>query len=131
MKSAYLLLLVFLLPRCRPEEGTMNGDFWTRHDGGGPYYLYFNDTLKGQLPVLQEAPRCGDIHLDKQTIFILLTSGTHKITVKDQQGNIVLSEEYAMKKSSGHFSLGVSINSPGGNNQHVITGDCSLEELSF
>lgn len=135
MKSIYLLLFasfsLFFLSQCRKGGGTMRGYFWTSHLGGGPYHLYFNDTLKGVLPYQPQAPQCGDTGLENKSLYLLLSSGTHTITIKDSQGKIVLHEKYIFEKSSGHFKLGVSIITPGGRNQHMISGDCSIEELGF
>lgn len=133
-KIATLLLASFgllLLSRCRPDGGTLRGYFWTSRQRGGPYYLYINDTLKGTLPSFSHPPECGEAGLEQKTLFILLRSGVHVITVKDQQGNQMLSERYKLYKGKGSLSLSVSMDSPQGSNRHVISGDCSVEEISF
>ena len=126
MKKIALLLLasfgLLLLSRCRPDGGTLRGYFWTSRQTGGPYYFYINDTLKGTLPAFSRSPECGEADLEKKTLFILLRSGVHVITVKDQQGNLML---------KGSLSLSVSMDTPKGSNRHVISGDCSVEEISF
>lgn len=109
----------------------MRGYFWTSRQHGGPYYLYINDTLKGTLPSFSHPPECGEAGLEQKTLFILLRSGVHVITVKDQQGNQMLSERYKLYKGRGSLSLSVSMDSPQGSNRHVISGDCSVEEISF
>jgi hypothetical protein len=135
MKIVYTLLFasfsLLFLSHCREEGGTMKGYFWTRNQGEGPYSLYVNDTLKGVLPYREEPPKCGEPDLDKKTLFVLLTSGTHKIVIKDQQGHTHLSEEYTLEKKSGHFSLSVSMRQRNGINKHVMSGDCTVEELGF
>jgi len=121
---------LLFLSHCREEGGTMRGYFWTRKSNG-PYYLYINDTLKGTLPYQEQPPKCGDDDLDQKTRFVLLTSSTHFIEVRDQQGKTLLLEKYELEKNEHRFSLSVSMKTPNGHNQHVISGNCSIEEIGF
>ncbi|MBS0030464.1 hypothetical protein ACTJJ0_25460 [Chitinophaga sp. 22321] len=134
MKIIFTLLcasfFLLFLSHCRKGGSTMRGYFWTRKNNG-PYYLYINDTLKGTLPYQEQPPKCGDPDLDQKTRFVLLTSSTHYIEVRDQQGKTLLLEKYELEKNEHHFSLSVSMKTPNGRNQHVISGNCSVEEIGF
>ncbi|HEY9257958.1 hypothetical protein [Chitinophaga sp.] len=135
MKTIYTLLVasfsLLLLSHCREGGGTMRAYFWTRQQGDSPYYLYINDSLRGILPYQSKAPKRGDADLDKKTCFVRLTSSTHIIEVRDQQGNVLLWEKYKLKKGRNNISLSIAIKSPNGRNIRDADGDCTIEELSF
>ncbi|MGO4294512.1 hypothetical protein [Chitinophaga sp. RAB17] len=135
MKIIFTLLVasfsLLLLSHCGEEGGTMKAYFWTRHQSNGPYFLYINDSLQGTLPYLEKAPKCGEGDLDKKTRFVLLTSRTHIIEVRDQQGNIKFWEKYGLKKNANNISLSIAIKSANGTNHRDASGDCTIEEIGF
>jgi hypothetical protein len=135
MKTILTLLAasfsLLLLSQCRQGGGTMKAYFWTRQQGDGPYYLYINDSLKGILPYQDHAPKPGDGDLDKKTCFVLLTSNTHIIEVRDQQGHTRFLEKYRLRKNGENISLNIAIKTPNGRNIRDANGDCTVEELSF
>lgn len=124
------LLSLVMLTQCNKKTETFQAYFWTKSEPGTTNYLFVDDTNRGVLPFLSEAPECNNPESKKGALYLPLPSGTYKIAVIDKDGKVKHAEKYSLLLSPGTKSINSSFDGPG-SIQSVTDGDCLLAEVKF
>ncbi|MEO8406313.1 MAG: hypothetical protein ABI480_17015, partial [Chitinophagaceae bacterium] len=126
-----LLLSVLLLSGCDEKLRPFQVYFWTSAKSSTTYYLYLNDTIKGELPYLPEQPECGDGDAKKKTLHLTMESGTYKIQIKNEEGVVKYTQQLKIKLSNHSKEISTSTDDRKGGARNVNEGDCLIEEIYY
>jgi hypothetical protein len=100
MKNLLLPFCIALVAlSCKKENTQFNSYFWTTQDTPN-LVLYVDGQQKGALPYLSTRPACNNDYSRRKALFLLLETGEHTLTVKDQQGNTISTHTIQVKSNS-------------------------------
>ncbi|MFD1816399.1 hypothetical protein SAMN04515674_12037 [Pseudarcicella hirudinis] len=129
--SALILIVILTFAQCHLGTKPFKTYFWTSNQTGKTLYLFIDEVNKGVLPALSEAPVCDNDASKKKALFVSLEAGTYLIEVKDQSGNIKVSEKLETRLSNHDKTIGVSREGHQGESRSTTEDDCLILELFY
>ncbi len=128
--TAFILLMI-LLNSCGDfsKNRPFYTHFWTSSSWGEQLFLMVDDTIKGPLPYLPQPPSCGAPDLEKATLSVALSSGSHEVVVQNKDGKVYFAEILKLKNSKNDVTISSSTNFHETASKRTHVGDCLIEEI--
>jgi hypothetical protein len=125
------LLLVFVFSGCRHYSQGFEAYFCTSTGSEKRSYLYIDDERIGELPYTPDVPTCEDARFSHQLLYTDLKAGSHRIQVKDTDGNILFSEKMSAGRSGRSHRISTSTRKRRWSSSVQVKEGCLIADLRF
>lgn len=131
-KSFYLfaVLICLLFFHCRVKNSKFHVFFYTK-DATQKVIVYVNNKIKGEVPYINDHLTCSDKEKLKAALHVIVSSGSHRITIKNTSGDELFEEKLKLKRRGGSVSVSSTSTNQDLSVYRTSQGNCIIEEIKF